>query len=240
MRSIGPALALLVAALSVIALDATAAVERLSDEVRAGRFTNRPLTLSGRGNEAVQALLEDADRELAAGRPEQASLLLERALRIEPRNPTVWHYLGLARLDAGDYAQAEAMASRSQSLAPDDWALRTRNARLVTTARRASGQTAAPLPEGFDDPAPREDVYEQRQASLLPQYDVQVPPPFNSFDVQSAPRNSYTDSRERTNRAQQRVRRAPIEKRGRAELDTPVFRARPDDRAERVRREVPE
>jgi len=239
MRSIAPALALLVGALSVIAVDAVAAVERLSDEVRAGRFTNRPLTLSGRGNEAVQALLEDADRELAADRPQQASLLLERALRIEPRNPTVWHYLGLARLDAGDYVQAEAMASRSQSLAPDDWALRTRNARLVTTARRASGQTAAPLPEGFDDPAPREDVYEQRQASVLPQYDVQVPPPFNSFDVQSAPRNSYTDSRERPNRAQQRVRRAPIEKRGRAELHTPDWPARADDRDQRVQREYP-
>jgi tetratricopeptide (TPR) repeat protein len=231
-----PALALLIAALSVIAADAVA-VERLSDEVRAGGFLGRSLSLSGRGNEAVVALLESADRELGAGHPDQASLALERALRIDPRNPTVWHYLGLARLDAGDFAQAEAMASRSQSLAPDDWALRTRNARLVTTARRASGQAAAPLPDGFDDPAPREEVYEQRRASVLPQYDVQIAPPFNSFDVQIAPRASYTDSRERPSRSEQRVRRAPLDKGGRAELDTPVYRARPDDGVERAQRE---
>jgi len=114
------------------------------------------LALSGRGNEAVLALLQDAERELRAGRPEQASVALERALRIEPRNPTVWHYLGLARLDLGEYAQAEVMASRSHSLAPADRTLRAYNARLVATARQASGQTAAPLPNGLETWASRD------------------------------------------------------------------------------------
>lgn len=155
MRTIAPALALLVGALSVVVADAVAA-ERLSDEVRTVRGADRPLALSGRGNEAVLALLEDAERELRAGRPEQASVALERALRIEPRNPTVWHYLGLARLDLGDYAQAEVMASRSHSLAPADRALRAHNARLVATARQASGQMSAPLPNGLETWASRD------------------------------------------------------------------------------------
>jgi len=156
MRTIAPALALLVGTLSVVAADAVAAVERLSDEVRSVRGADRPLALSGRGNEAVLALLENAERELRAGRPDQASVALERALRIEPRNPTVWHYLGLARLDLGDYAQAEVMASRSHSLAPADRTLRAYNARLVATARQASGQTAAPLPNGLETWASRD------------------------------------------------------------------------------------
>ena len=156
MRTIAPALALLVGALSVVVADAVAAVERLSDEVRTVRGADRPLALSGRGNEAVLALLENAERELRAGRPEQASVALERALRIEPRNPTVWHYLGLARLDLGDYAQAEVMASRSHSLAPADRTLRAYNARLVATARQASGQTTAPLPNGLETWASRD------------------------------------------------------------------------------------
>ena len=79
MRTIAPALALLVGAFSVVVADAVAAVERLSDEVRTVRGADRPLALSDRGNEAVLALLEDAERELRAGRPEQASVALERA-----------------------------------------------------------------------------------------------------------------------------------------------------------------
>jgi tetratricopeptide (TPR) repeat protein len=70
------------------------------------------------GNSAVTALLEAAEQALNAGQADQASLLLERALRIEPRNPAVWHYLGLARLAQGDHAQAQAMAAKSRSLSP--------------------------------------------------------------------------------------------------------------------------
>ena len=222
MRTIAPALALLVGALSVVVADAVAAVERLSDEVRTVRGADRPLALSGRGNEAVLALLESAERELRAGRPEQASVALERALRIEPRNPTVWHYLGLARLDLGDYAQAEVMASRSHSLAPTDRTLRAYNARLVATARQASGQTTAPLPNGLETWASRD-----------------------AFDAPIEPPSAYTDSgswRQRTIRPEQRVRRGPVEEQVRVEsgAQAPAWRARGDggtDRTDRVRRE---
>ena len=207
MRPIAATLALLVGAFCTVVAAPTAALERLSDEVR---VAGRPLSLSGRGNEAVVALLEEAEREIGAGRPEQAAVLLERALRIEPRNPTVWHYLGLARLDSGDYAQAETMASRSYSLAPGDRALRNRNSRLVATARQASGQTGGPLPEGLD-------ILEEQQPAwrrLLPER------------VETWP---YTDER--------RVDRPRAEAR---ELPTPVtpsWRARDAANAGRVRGE---
>ena len=71
-------------------------------------------------NPAVLALLDAADRELRAKRPDEASLLLERALRIEPSNAAAWHYLGLARREQGQYAQAEAMAATAKTLAPSD------------------------------------------------------------------------------------------------------------------------
>jgi hypothetical protein len=218
MRTIAPAVALLVGALSVVVADAVAAVERLSDEVRTVRGADRPLALSGRGNEAVLALLEDAERELRAGRPEQASVALERALRIEPRNPTVWHYLGLARLDLGDYAQAEVMASRSHSLAPADRTLRAYNARLVATARQASGQTAAPLPSGLETWASRD-----------------------AFDAPIEPPSAYDSGnrRQQSVRAEQRVRRAPVEGQVRVEPGTqaPAWRARGDGGTDRARRE---
>ncbi|HJR69915.1 MAG TPA: tetratricopeptide repeat protein [Gammaproteobacteria bacterium] len=240
MRTIAPALALLVGALSAIVADTAAAVERLSDEVRTVRGVDRPLGLSGRGNEAVLALLQDAERELRAGRPEQASVALERALRIEPRNPTVWHYLGLARLDLGDYSQAEVMASRSHSLAPADRALRAYNARLVAAARQASGQTGAPLPDGLETWAsPDEPV--QRQASSRPSFrDIETWRSPDSFATATAPPSSYTDSgdgRQRPYRAEQRRRPAPVEAQEPVEARTPAWRARADSGTDRVRRE---
>jgi tetratricopeptide (TPR) repeat protein len=200
LRTIAPALAVLAGVLSAVVADSTAALERLSDEVRTVRGANRPLALSGRGNEAVLALLQDAERELRAGRPEQASIALERALRIEPRNPTVWHYLGLARLDLGAYAQAEVMASRSHSLAPADRALRSYNARLVATARQASGQTGAPLPDGLESWA---DESTQRQAALrTPFRDVETWRSRDSFGAAIEPPSRYTSSGDGRSRRQ--------------------------------------
>jgi tetratricopeptide (TPR) repeat protein len=111
---------------------------------------------------AALALLDTAKQELSAGRPEQAAALIERALRIDPRNPTLWHYLSLARLELGDSAQAEAMAAKSRSLtAPEP--PRARTARemagdLWTSARAmvTPDEEFAALPSrnGFDTARP--------------------------------------------------------------------------------------
>lgn len=87
-----------------------------------------------------EALLETAKQELTAGRPQQASLLLERSLQVEPGNPAAWHYLGLAHLKLGHYDQAEAMAAKSHTLAAADRTLRTRNVDLMANAQRAAGK----------------------------------------------------------------------------------------------------
>jgi tetratricopeptide (TPR) repeat protein len=100
-------------------------------------------------NPAVLALLEAADRDLDLGRPDDAALVVERALRIAPRNPTVWHYLGLARFDQGNYSQAEAMAAKSHTLASADRSLRTRNAGLMASAQQAAGK---PVSVPSDEP----------------------------------------------------------------------------------------
>jgi tetratricopeptide (TPR) repeat protein len=119
-------------------------------------------------NPAVLALLEAAEQELEAGRPDQAAPLLERALRIEPRDPTVWHYLGLVRLEQGNYAQAAAMAAKSHNLAARDRALRSRNARLTAAARREP-QDRAEQPFQWAPPVPEQPaVVEQPPAWRQP------------------------------------------------------------------------
>src|SRR6266851_10037988 len=90
---------------------------------------------------AIASLLDGARADTAAGRLANAAASLERALRIEPRNPRLWHELAGVRLKQGDYAQAESTAARSNSWAGSDNALRAENWRLIAHAREARGDT---------------------------------------------------------------------------------------------------
>jgi len=88
---------------------------------------------------AVAGLMDSARAETASGNLAGAAASLERALRIEPRNPRLWHELARVRLKQGQYAQAESVAARSNSWAADDRALRAENWRLIAQAREARG-----------------------------------------------------------------------------------------------------
>ena len=90
-------------------------------------------------NLAIAGLMNGARTEAAAGRLTNAAAQLERALRIEPRNPRLWQELARVRLKQGDYAQAESTAARSNSWAGGDNALRAENWRLIAQARDARG-----------------------------------------------------------------------------------------------------
>ena len=90
-------------------------------------------------NLAVASLVDSAHNEAAAGRLASAAASLERALRIEPRNPRLWQELARVRLAQGEYAQAEGLAARSNSWAGSDGALRAENWRLIAQSREARG-----------------------------------------------------------------------------------------------------
>ena len=83
--------------------------------------------------------MDSARAEAASGNLAGAAASLERALRIEPRNPRLWHELARVRLKQGQYAQAENVAARSNSWAGDDKALRAENWRLIAQSREARG-----------------------------------------------------------------------------------------------------
>ena len=92
-------------------------------------------------NIAVAGLMDSARAEAAAGNLAGAAASLERALRIEPRNPRLWHELARVRLKQGQHSQAESVAARSNSWAGDDKALRAENWRLIAQSREARGDT---------------------------------------------------------------------------------------------------
>ena len=81
--------------------------------------------------------MDSAHADAAAGRLPDAAATLERALRLEPRNPRLWQELARVRLAQRDYVQAEQLAQRSNSWAGSDSALRAENARIIDQARAA-------------------------------------------------------------------------------------------------------
>ncbi len=84
--------------------------------------------------------MDSARADNAAGKLANAAASLERALRIEPRNPRLWQELSRVRLSQRDYVQAESCAARSNSWAGnDDGTLRADNWRLIAQAREARG-----------------------------------------------------------------------------------------------------
>jgi predicted negative regulator of RcsB-dependent stress response len=90
-------------------------------------------------NTAVIALLSKAGDQSAAGQMDEACANLERALRIEPRNPVLWHELARVRLAQGRYRQAENMAAKSNVLAGTDRDLKAKNWRIIGEARNRLG-----------------------------------------------------------------------------------------------------
>jgi len=90
-------------------------------------------------NAAVVALLDKAQAQSSAGQLEAAGASLERALRIEPRNPFLWQELARVRLGQGQYRQAENLAAKSNALAGDAKGLRAENWRIIGQARSRRG-----------------------------------------------------------------------------------------------------
>jgi Flp pilus assembly protein TadD len=86
-------------------------------------------------NVAIAGLMDSARKDASSGKLGSAAATLERALRIEPRNPRLWHELALVRLRQTDYAQAESLAARSNTYAGADSELRAANQKVISDAR---------------------------------------------------------------------------------------------------------
>lgn len=91
---------------------------------------------------AVVALLQQAETQANAGELESAAASLERAIRIDARNPVIWYHLATVRLSQGEPAQAEQLANKSNSLASGNHAQQSRNWILIAESRRQMNDRA--------------------------------------------------------------------------------------------------
>lgn len=87
-------------------------------------------------NAAAVSLQADAERQRAAGDLERSAATLERALRIDSRDPALWLALAEVRLEQGDTVQAAGLARRAETLAAPGSA---EAARARALAARAGG-----------------------------------------------------------------------------------------------------
>lgn len=90
-------------------------------------------------NPAVKELLADASAAEAAGDYGQAAVLLERALRIQPRDPEILQNMAEVQLHLKDYEQALNFAVRSYDTGPRVGEICSRNWRTIGVARERLG-----------------------------------------------------------------------------------------------------
>lgn len=88
---------------------------------------------------AVISLLEKARAATKQGDYQRAEVFLERTVRIEPRNASLWHYLAKLRLQQTRYNEAIGLAQKSNNLARSNNHLKADNWRIMAHAKYQMG-----------------------------------------------------------------------------------------------------
>lgn len=93
-------------------------------------------------NSAVVELTTQASQAEADGNLNQAAILLERAMRIQPRDPELLQQMAEVQLRRGEYSQAISFATRSHDVGPRVGELCARNWRTMSVAYERLGETS--------------------------------------------------------------------------------------------------
>jgi predicted Zn-dependent protease len=117
--------------------------EQLQQPGTAETFVIEPVQRASMSeNRAVVSLLDQAQSLTDAGKHDAAGASLERALRIEPRNPWLWNELAQVRLAEGQYAQAITLARKSNSFSGGKRRVQAENWQVIGKARVAQGDSS--------------------------------------------------------------------------------------------------
>lgn len=99
-------------------------------------------------NPAVAQLTQEARAAEQAGRLDDAAVLLERALRIQPRDPELLQSMAEVQLQMKDYEQALSFAVQSYDSGPRVGEICSRNWRTIGVARERLGDHAGSVEAG--------------------------------------------------------------------------------------------
>ena len=121
--------------------DGTGEATSLDEPVPTSIPANAPRTAEEISGPAVQSLIAQA----RLSQPEAAIAQLERAQRIEPRNPFVWQMLATANLALKHMDEAESCAQKSNSLAHGNPYVEVENYKVIAETRRAAGDVQSSM-----------------------------------------------------------------------------------------------
>jgi len=88
----------------------------------------------------IESMISRAKIQLGQNRPQEAFQTLERALAVDGRDPMLWHLMSKIRLIQRQYAQAESLARKSNTLAGPNLSLREKNQRIIEDVQERQGR----------------------------------------------------------------------------------------------------
>jgi len=105
-----------------------------------------PVADSAQLPQVIRDLLQQADQQYLQGKPNEALVTLERAVRIKPRYPEIWSRMAQIYYQQNMLQQARQHAERSNSYIRNNPALREFNNQLIqlSTSPRAEYQAHRP------------------------------------------------------------------------------------------------
>lgn len=102
-----------------------------------------PLSDAPTMSPVVSSLLSQARDQRRLGNWNAAAMLLERALRIEPRTALIWSRLANIRFDQGAWSRAIQLGAKSNTLAGRNIDLKRQNWILMANSYEKLGDTAS-------------------------------------------------------------------------------------------------
>jgi len=100
----------------------------------AGRPSHRESVPVPEEGKVAGTLLASARQNVREGQFNQAEMMLERALRVEPRNARLWYEMAQGKYGQKDYGQAVQFCIKSNSLTGKDYGLIQQNWLLMEKA----------------------------------------------------------------------------------------------------------
>lgn len=104
---------------------------------------SKPLSAGSTMSPVARSLLTQARDQRRLGNWDGAAMFLERALRIEPRNASVWSRLADVRFDQQSWRKAIQLAAKSNTLVGNNIDLKRRNWILMANSYQEIGDSAS-------------------------------------------------------------------------------------------------
>ena len=89
----------------------------------------------------VKSLMKTVDAQITRQEYVSAIATIERAMRIEARNPSLWQKMASVRLQQGLFDQAESLAMKTSGFAMGNNEILARNWYIIYQARKGKGDS---------------------------------------------------------------------------------------------------